>query len=558
MRQVFKSSRDTNPYIPPLSNAAAPFDAGSHAQSADDDEFPPVFHDSGQRPGEDMDAFFLRRERIRNEKILHETPSERQRREQREANAAKGNGPGRHGARVYVWEKVRGHYMRELVGRDRWEDFGPEQRRYNSVNNEWDLCFDFGADAEPEEDEDDSYDDNYMLPLNCLPPQDDDGLIEMLPETEEEPNLEDGEDGEVYTSEAELKRLKRIREETEADTISVPLIDPAHMNIFLQFLKYCKQSSSLSDIPPTLLDFHQNNSELKTSDWTVRVRRAVLNDHMHYLISEKTREQWRGLCIVVRSATTALEIVRQGWGPDLRDVMTQMLSRGMPFFTCCRFEKLLHAPAPAPCRFRYSGLGLRPVKYKFNLLDYNAYISNRRKFLLGPRGRAALLYGGVVGRIARSEGVSEEDVFRGPTDDAFTDGISLWDGHSTSAYWDDCLTEQEIDMICGVYHVATGTFSFFFPTGHELTSYLGFGNQTTTVSWWPRPAAIAASGINVGWWTPMWEVWYQKRLEQVKNGDAALATHDKWKRNLRIERGATAYSEGVEKCAAQILEVLRP
>ncbi|KAJ6601703.1 hypothetical protein DFH09DRAFT_900127 [Mycena vulgaris] len=110
-----------------------------------------------------------------------------------------------------------------------------------------------------------------------------------------------------------------------------------------------------------------------------------------------------------------------------------------------------------------------------------------------------------------------------------------------SAYWDDCLIEQEIDMICGVYHVATG-----------------IGNQTTTVSWWPRPAAIAVSGINVGWWTPMWEAWYQKPLEQVKNGDATLTAHDKWKRNLRIERGATAYSEGVEKCAAQILEVLRP
>ncbi|KAJ7132400.1 hypothetical protein C8R44DRAFT_537595, partial [Mycena epipterygia] len=62
---------------------------------------------------------------------------------------------------------------------------------------------------------------------------------------------------------------------------------------------------------------------------------------------------------------------------------------------------------------RYSGLGFRPANYKPDLQDYHTYVSIRRQFLRSPRGRAALLYGGIVGRLARSV-VSEDEVFRGP------------------------------------------------------------------------------------------------------------------------------------------------
>ncbi|KAJ6559425.1 hypothetical protein DFH09DRAFT_921720 [Mycena vulgaris] len=189
-------------------------------------------------------------------------------------------------------------------------------------------------------------------------------------------------------------------------------------------------------------------------------------------------------------------------------------------------------------QFRYSGLGFRPVGYKHDLADYHAYVSRRSDFLLGPRGRAALLYGGIVGRLARSE-VSVDEACRGPSDEAFTEGVCLWDGHSTYGYWDDCLTEQEIDLICGVYHVATG-----------------FGDQTSTVSWWPRPPAFDASGISVGWWTPLWEAWYQKRLNQLETGKAILCTHTEWKHNIHFERKAPPYTKAIERHAAQILETV--
>ncbi|KAF8179797.1 hypothetical protein K438DRAFT_1511267, partial [Mycena galopus ATCC 62051] len=81
-------------------------------------------------------------------------------------------------------------------------------------------------------------------------------------------------------------------------------------------------------------------------------------------------------------------------------------------------------------------------------------------------------------------------------------------------YWDDLLTAEELDLICGVYHVATGELSRF---------------STTIISWWPRPAYFEKSGLNVGWWSPACEDFYQKRLKQIDRGDPTLPTQGEWK-----------------------------
>ncbi|KAJ6597166.1 hypothetical protein DFH09DRAFT_1023809 [Mycena vulgaris] len=171
------------------------------------------------------------------------------------------------------------------------------------------------------------------------------------------------------------------------------------------------------------------------------------------------------------------------------------------------------------------------------------YVSTRNHFLRTPRGRAALLYGGIVGRLARAV-VSAEDVLRGPAADATINGICLWDGHSPYAYWDDCLTEQEVDLICGVYHVTTGMFIS--------------GRQTSTKSWWPRPPVLAKSVLNVGWWTPMCEIWFQQRLRKSETGEGGIVIQQPWKHGLKLERKCQIYVEATERCAAGILEVLRP
>ncbi|KAJ7670625.1 hypothetical protein DFH06DRAFT_980815 [Mycena polygramma] len=433
--------------------------------------FPPVERYSGQREGEEMEAFFLRRQQKNAQTAAREQPQEKQRREQKEANARKGQVPGRKGARVYVWEKSNGHYIRRAAGRsnydDIWEEYGPDQRRYDSFHDEWDVCEQFGAPAEVEDwDGSDGYGGQ----------EDDDVLSEMLPhDVVLEPSA-------AHSSEADLDQMVYLRygctvtkdpveTSLQLPTAELPpsilakkflgdtkiqIPDENQMDQFRLFLQYCKRAHSAFEVPHCLLDFHQKDSELY-SEWAVRVCGEVLNGQLYYVISEK-EQQPHSLFIVVQSATTALEIVRQGWGPSVTDVIENLLSRGMSFMTCCR--STVTAPAPANPRHRsYSGLGFRPLNYKPDMRDYRSYVVIRQRFLSSSRGRAALLYGGIVGRLARSE-ASKEDVFRGPSDEALVEGVCLWDGHSRFAYWDDCLTEQEVDLICGVYHVATGGCSF--------------------------------------------------------------------------------------------------
>ncbi|KAJ7740778.1 hypothetical protein B0H14DRAFT_2989860 [Mycena olivaceomarginata] len=163
------------------------------------------------------------------------------------------------------------------------------------------------------------------------------------------------------------------------------------------------------------------------------------------------------------------------------------------------------------------------------------------------RGHAALRYGGVVGRIAQAVLLSE-DALLGPSGDVTEHGICFQNRRSNELYWDDELSAEELDLICGIYHVATGQHDHSAP-----------GNrQTSTISWWPRPIYFEKSGLNVGWWSPACEDFYQKRLKQIARGDATLPTQGEWKNNMKFDSKVPAYIESAERCAAQVLRVLRP
>ncbi|KAJ7689236.1 hypothetical protein B0H14DRAFT_2249385, partial [Mycena olivaceomarginata] len=80
-------------------------------------------------------------------------------------------------------------------------------------------------------------------------------------------------------------------------------------------------------------------------------------------------------------------------------------------------------------------------------------------------------------------------------------------------YWDDALTQEEMNLICGVYSVETEND----------------GLQKKEVSWWPKPAAFFHSGLNIGWWSPDCERWFQKRRLEIENDRAELYTQNEWK-----------------------------
>ncbi|KAF7372360.1 hypothetical protein MVEN_00096300 [Mycena venus] len=223
--------------------------------------------------------------------------------------------------------------------------------------------------------------------------------------------------------------------------------------------------------------------------------------------------------IVLSNATATLEIVRNGWGPDIASLAWQLFLRGIPFQLCIK-DSIVPLPHEDLYLKRYSGLGYRPQGYKPNLLDYTAYTNFRDRFLM-------------TGALS---------------DDVMYHGVHLINKRFDETYWDDQLTADELDLICGVYHVATGQTD---PNGVE-------NQQTTTISWWPRPVYFEKSGLNVGWWSPACEAFYQRRLSQINHGDATLCTQGQWKNNMKFDSKVPAYIKGAERCAAQILGMVWP
>ncbi|KAJ4464158.1 hypothetical protein C8R41DRAFT_745384, partial [Lentinula lateritia] len=67
-------------------------------------------------------------------------------------------------------------------------------------------------------------------------------------------------------------------------------------------------------------------------------------------------------------------------------------------------------------------------------------------------------------------------------------------------FWDDKLTDEEMDLICGSYEVATGS------EGQQ---------QTAIKSWWPRSGSWRSCGLNCGYWSSDAEDWFRNRLDQI-------------------------------------------
>ena len=492
---LFAQSNRVRPALESSETVSATNHVTSPAATAQ--TFPPVERYSGQRPGEDWKAFFRRREARDALTADKETPQARERRKQKETNAAIGRVPGRKGARVYIWEDEDGFLVRRAAGRSNyetvWQQFGPKQRRYDSFRDEWDLCEEFDPTDEPVDDDDDDGDDGdddldsvYDTPL--------------LPDDNPH-DLPDHNEG-CYSSGADLQRIhpqhsddqdvtftqtvddlvyyrfgfvnpvgpveeppKKLKPDMVSKLLGIgwssgggagpgnELSSKGEMDSLCKFFTYLKLAKTPSDIPMDLYDVMQHDADVHR-EHNIDVHCKTLGSTKYYIITPRPAGD---LSLLLTSAAAVLEIWRHGWGPDLTDIVVQLLKRGLAFHTCIRGEHRLPPPPPAFTP-HYGGLGYRLQHYKPDKHDYAAYESHLRRFLSSPRGRAARLAGGIVARLARDV-VKDEEVCTGPSDSVFEDGVCLWDGNESSpAYWDDRLTADELDVICGVYRVDTGGY----------------------------------------------------------------------------------------------------
>ncbi|KAJ6484901.1 hypothetical protein C8R45DRAFT_931335 [Mycena sanguinolenta] len=580
-----RSLRDSHPYVPNHPDNPAAVCHTSTEQlprpaDADAQRFPQPEKHSGQLPGVNIYAFLARRQSRNSQLAEVESPKAKTQRLQREAHAATGEPPGKKGAHVFIWEEESGFLIRRSITQaeaaDIWDCFGPNQRRYDSFNNEWDLCDELAPNEGPQDDDSDG---DFC--------QADEHPTQLYPEEAPGPLLSSEDIMRSHGVERDLESGEIFEENpppdhSDYDIAHIPYarfgftkpIAPASYDLKLLDSKLCLKclgddkwpqlkhnkyqhldslltflsaAQSLCDIPRELLDLRQQEADIRPeSNWAVAVTAEHLksaerpNGQLFYVLRPRgVRSDNRLIHILLPSAANTLQIVRMGWGPDPQDIIEQLLEYGLEFRICIRDR--LYDPPQLPPADGYTGLGYRREGYKPTVLDFGVYETLRRQFISSPRGRAALFAGGIIGRLAR-EDVPQARACLGPSSEVFYTGARFWDGHSQTAYWDDALTDQEIDLICGVYEIATGR-----------VSKIDDEKQTTRVSWWPKPHAFELSGLNTGWWSPDCERWFQQRLAVIKSGTAHLHKQADWKRFLKFYKKSREVAEINEKIAAEYL-----
>ncbi|KAJ7077624.1 hypothetical protein C8R44DRAFT_755136 [Mycena epipterygia] len=341
------------------------------------------------------------------------------------------------------------------------------------------------------------------------------------------------------------------------------------------FFGQCMEARSVKDIDRKLLDYHQSQLFVRPrSPFEIgrEYLRSMRNpaEHSWYYVLRRIGSGTGSAVLLIPRATDLVEVLRQQWGPGIRDVVRHFLARGIPFWLAYISVEIMPASKPAPLGLRpkgfkadtTSGLGFRVHEYKFDEHDYNGYTTQRDvKLLHTPRARIALQYGGVMARLARSE-VSDDDFFRGFDDEIYDVGDCLWDERSQHAYWYDRLSDREIDLLCGVYHVGTAGQKKTGGKGKEMEGQPGSermdtDEQTSIVSWWPKPNAWARRSLDGAWWTPQCENdFFTKRLGHFAKGVYIPQRQSVWRHNMKYKREVRKCWDGYEVVADSIVQGL--
>jgi hypothetical protein len=139
--------------------------------------------------------------------------------------------------------------------------------------------------------------------------------------------------------------------------------------------------------------------------------------------------------------------------------------------------------------------------------------------------RTAILRGGILWRLAceklQNLGDACEVVLEGPTEMAHFTGQRF--GINGLQFSDDRLLEEEEGLICEVYKVQTGEnilFTNLCVLPNPIIENTTWKDQASEMSWWPKPSAWDNGGLNVGFWSPNCESWYQRRLQSIREGKA--------------------------------------
>ncbi|KDR64960.1 hypothetical protein GALMADRAFT_149128 [Galerina marginata CBS 339.88] len=232
--------------------------------------------------------------------------------------------------------------------------------------------------------------------------------------------------------------------------------------------------------------------------------------------------------VALHSATAVLLVYRSGW-TTMEEIAKGLLSYRIPFRTVveCRSRHLVKVPAG-----KTRGLGQRRLHFSPTVEDMYDYEDAREEVLQSPCGRAILMQGGIAARLAYGV-VPEYLVYDGPnlvhTEVVCTDG--------ELDFIDDAVTTDQLDVVSGVFLVDTdGT--------------AGAARMEAHKSFWPKQSTWFTTGYAGDQWLPPAEQWFIPRLRSLIQGnDFELLNATEWKshltRNVKKSRPVFANSDNV-------------
>ncbi|TFK60183.1 hypothetical protein BDN72DRAFT_905191 [Pluteus cervinus] len=533
--------------------------------------------ETGQIPGEHYTDFFQRMQEGLERRKRTETDEERLHREAAEIRVQAPGYIPRSG--VYKWERVsknspffRRVFVLPSQIEDDWKESTPNQRRYWSQLEQWDICSELPAHGPGEQEVDmftqfdrESQDPDYNSDLegDDLPLVDDRPtsplqIHDIFPPPPPTISLLPSVDVHTYL-------LTRHGYDSSQDTWEGRLHSPKpalqlQVGDYPKTLQHlCLAAFDAQNPPPTttesrsVVNFWNVTTAVTNKTRYRELRRGVWDFHSsvdfrkHNLVvlKGKTLEGNKPLWIITRdknnlntdgwsiattSATAVLLAFRRC--SSVFDIARLFLDRGIPFFTVMA-ERHRQVRGIRGWYRKPGFIGRRPSIQEATAGDYILYTNARDKILQSAIGRAARLRAGIVGRIAR-ETVPDVRVLDGPAI-----GDCVVGRYNNFDLIDDGITDAQLDIICGMFEGLKGA-----------------GSHPAHESFWPRQSVWSQTiGVAGDEWLPLAEIWYQEIAQTFADGKYPLLNSRTWKIGHKGDNSKnTAIVRGSETLASDFLQ----
>ncbi|KIM35115.1 hypothetical protein M413DRAFT_79731 [Hebeloma cylindrosporum] len=448
------------------------------------------------------DDFFAARQKRQEEMMKVESSTDRQRRESREQN------PGIMSATMYVWEKTLssgglGMYKRVKVNKKENEDtysfFRSHQRVFNAFSNEWDFCEDFcfgpvdTYDSGDEYDDDDGYDNRS---------DDQEYRQSFVSRRSHSPPSRRSYSPASRRSYSPVSRRsyspvsRRMHSPPSPAPMDVETI-PAMLGRYFSRDPIETMSLVYGYVPHMGAIGHTTEHK---HDWTATLRFLGFTNDLDQLdVPEPEKSAMMTHLSTMASTNNA--------GP-----IAEAFATVSGLFTF---------------RNEYTPRTYRLDNHAFTKADFDVAMLACQAVLTSPQGRAALLRGGIVGRIAK-EYLSKDGVLDGPSIEVTAHRVGYLAPSAQGngiRFCDDQLTEDEIAIICGTYSL-----------------YTPFAGQVAVWSWFPLPSAWEATRSGCNWleWTERCEEIFNNIIDDIQDGRAKPKSNAAWITFLRGQKVSRA------------------